>query len=243
MRWLLISDIHANLPALESVLKRASQIGYDRIMCAGDIVGYYPWANEVCDWVRENVDLCVMGNHDAIIAGLVSPEYFNGWARTAILWTMEHLTETNKEFIKNLPLKLEFPENNCLVHDTPVAPMSMYYITDPYDAVEVFRKTDYRITVYGHTHIPAAFVFNGAQVMGIKPKDLFPLRGDWRYLINPGSVGQPRDGVPKASFAVWDTDESVIYFERVEFDIDAVVKKMKEVGLPLELAYRLYEGY
>jgi len=243
MRILLLSDIHANLPALEAVLKRAKEIGYDKIMCAGDLVGYYPWPNEIVEWARENVDLCVMGNHDAIIAGLFEPDTFTSSARAAILWTNEVISDKNREFIKNLPIKLEFENNHCLVHDTPLYPMSMQYITSPYEAAEVFQKTNYSRVFYGHTHLPAIFVFNGAQIAGFKGEKFFPLRGDYRYLINPGSVGQPRDGIPKASFALWDSETDTLYFERVEFPIDVVEREIKKVGLPLDLAYRLYQGY
>jgi len=244
MRILLISDIHANLPALEAVLKKAKELVYDKIFCAGDIVGYYPWPNEVVEWVKENVDLCVLGNHDAIIAGLLEPDTFTSAGRETILWTDRVITNQNREFLKNLPLKVEFEIDgkHSLVHDTPLRPLSMEYITSPYSAVEIFQNTDYSKVFYGHTHIPVVFVFDGAQIAGFKGQNLFPLRGDYRYLINPGSVGQPRDGIPKASFALWDTEEKVLYFERVEFDIEKVEKEMKRLGLPLELAYRLYKG-
>ncbi len=245
MRILLLSDIHANLPALEAVLKEAKKLTYDRIICAGDLVGYYPWPNEVVEWAKGNVDLCVLGNHDAIVAGLISPDTFSSHAREAILWTDKVLTGENRNYLKSLPLKVEFEIDgkNCLVHDTPLYPLSMEYITSPYGAVEIFRNTDYRKVFFGHTHIPSVFVEANGQIVGLKPKGLFPLNGNYRYLINPGSVGQPRDGIPKASFALWDTEGGTLIFERVEFDIDKVVREIERKGLPIELGLRLYRGY
>jgi predicted phosphodiesterase len=242
MRFLILGDIHANLPALEAVLKDAKTVGFDRIICTGDVVGYYPWPNEVVNWVRENVDVCVLGNHDAIVAGLLSPDTFSSHAREAIEWTDRIISSRNREFLKSLPLKVDFLEKTCAVHDTPVYPLSMIYITDPYGAAEVFRKTDYEKVFYGHTHIPAIFLTDGVQIFGTKPGEFFPLREGWRYLINPGSVGQPRDGVPKASYMVWDDEENVIYHRRIEFDIGAVIAAVERTGLPPELGYRLLRG-
>ena len=242
MRVLLISDIHANLPALEAVLKEAKKIGFDEIWCAGDIVGYYPWPNEVAQWVRENVNRCVMGNHDAIVAGLVSPEYFSSAAYEAILWTLKELDEENRAFISSLPLYEEI-ESTFLVHDTPLEPMSMYYILSPQEALEVFRNTPYGKIIYGHTHIPVLYGYNGRELKVISNLDGYKLEEGFRYMLNPGSVGQPRDGVPLASFVVWDTDKGLLFHKRVDFDKEKVLKEVVKKGLPAVLGYRLFKGY
>ncbi|NPB05754.1 MAG: metallophosphoesterase family protein [Aquificae bacterium] len=245
MRILLLSDVHANLVALEAVLKSAKKLAYDKIFCAGDLVGYYPWPNEVVEWAKGSVDVCVMGNHDAVVAGLVDPATFSGPARAAISWTDRVLTDRNRRYLSSLPLKVEFEAfgKNALVHDTPLRPLSMEYVLSPFEAAEIFEKTDYGRVFYGHTHVPVVFEGSERGVVGLKPEGLFFLKSENRYLINPGSVGQPRDGVPKASFALWDLEEDALYFERVEFDVEKVIRELKAKGLPLELGYRLYEGY
>ena len=242
MRVLLISDIHGNLPALESVLKEAKRLGYDTVWCAGDIVGYYPWVNEVCQWVRENVEYCVLGNHDAVIAGLVNPEYFSSAAYEAIVWTMENLSEENKKFISSLPVVKDLGDT-ILVHDTPLRPMSMEYILYPEQALKVLQNTDRRFTIYGHTHIPVVYEYSPEGLTIYYKSQQVVLRENSRYLINPGSVGQPRDGVPLASFAIWDRDKNLLIRKRVDFDKDRVLKEVIKRGLPPELGYRLFEGY
>jgi diadenosine tetraphosphatase ApaH/serine/threonine PP2A family protein phosphatase len=241
MRILILSDIHANWPALEAVLNEAQKIGFDQIWCAGDIVGYYPWCNEVTQWVRENVQRCVMGNHDAIIAGLISPDYFSSWAYRAIVWTLQELSEENKKFISNLPLVLKSGDT-ILVHDTPLRPLSMEYILYPEEALEVLKNTPQRFTFYGHTHIPILFELGEGELKVVYQMDGYTLRGDRKYLINPGSVGQPRDGIPLASFLIWDTERNLLFHKRVDFDKEKVIRELKKRNLPEELGYRLLKG-
>ena len=241
MRVLILGDIHANLPALESVIKSAKEIGFDAIWCTGDIVGYYPWCNEVTQWVRENAQKCVMGNHDAIIAGLLSPEYFSDWAYTSIVWTEKELSEENKKFISQLRLVLKEGETT-LVHDTPLRPLSMEYILSPQEALEVMQKTPYRVVFYGHTHIPILFELGKNELKVVYEINGYTLRRDRKYLINPGSVGQPRDGIPLASFVIWDTERNVLFHKRVDFDKEKVIKELKKKGLPEGLGHRLLKG-
>ena len=231
MRILLISDIHANLPALESVIKEAKRLGFDTVYCAGDLVGYYPWPNEVTEWVRENVSECVMGNHDAVIAGVISPDYFSSAAYEAIIWTAKELTEANRNFITRLPFYRKL-NGTFLVHDTPLQPMSMYYILNVEDALEVFQSTDYEIVIFGHTHIPVIYAYNGKEIKVVYDLNGFKLKKRYHYLINPGSVGQPRDGIPTASFLIWDTAKGEILHRRVDFDKGKVLKEVLKRGLP-----------
>jgi predicted phosphodiesterase len=241
MRILILSDIHANWPALEAVLNEARKIGFDQIWCAGDIVGYYPWCNEVTHWVRENVQRCVMGNHDAIIAGLVSPDYFSSYAYTAIIWTLRELSRENKGFISQLPLVIK-DKSTLLVHDTPLRPLSMEYILYPEEALEVLKNTPQRLIFYGHTHIPILFELGREELKVVYEMDGYPLREDKKYLINPGSVGQPRDGIPLASFLIWDTERNLLFHKRVDFDKERVIRELKKRNLPEELGYRLLKG-
>ena len=241
MRILLISDIHANLPALEAVLKEAKKLGYDAIWCAGDIVGYYPWPEEVCQWVRDNVEHCVLGNHDAVITGLVEPSYFSSHAYRAIVWTLETLSEECKKFLSTLPL-VERLNSAVLVHDTPLRPLSMEYVLYPEQVLEIFERTPYRFVFYGHTHIPVVFEFDGKRLLTYTQPNGVALNGQNRYTVNPGSVGQPRDGIPLASFMIVDTERQTVIHKRVDFDKEKVLKGLKEKGLPLELGYRLFEG-
>ena len=241
MRILILSDIHANWPALEAVLNEARKIGFDQIWCAGDIVGYYPWCNEVTHWVRENVQRCVMGNHAAIIAGLVSPDYFSSYAYTAIIWTLRELSRENKGFISQLPLVIK-DKSTLLVHDTPLRPLSMEYILYPEEALEVLKNTPQRLSFYGHTHIPILFELGREELKVVYEMDGYPLREDKKYLINPGSVGQPRDGIPLASFLIWDTERNLLFHKRVDFDKERVIRELKKRNLPEELGYRLLKG-
>ena len=241
MRILILSDIHANWPALEAVLNEARKIGFDQIWCAGDIVGYYPWCNEVTHWVRENVQRCVMGNHDAIIAGLVSPDYFSSYAYTPIIWTLRELSRENKGFISQLPLVIK-DKSTLLVHDTPLRPLSMEYILYPEEALEVLKNTPPRLIFYGHTHIPILFELGREELKVVYEMDGYPLREDKKYLINPGSVGQPRDGIPLASFLIWDTERNLLFHKRVDFDKERVIRELKKRNLPEELGYRLLKG-
>jgi predicted phosphodiesterase len=242
VRIVLISDIHANWPALEAVWREIKKIGYDQIWCAGDIVGYYPWPNEVAQWVFEYADRVVMGNHDAIVAGLMDSDYFNDAARYAILWTLETLREDLKKRIALLPLRLDLG-NSYLVHDTPLNPLSMEYITDTYSAAQTLELVDKPYTVYGHTHQPVVFAYNGNQIREFRNFQNFPLKEGWKFLINPGSVGQPRDGIPLASFAIWDTDTNRLTLKRVDFDKKKVLEEIRKVGLPEIFALRLFEGW
>jgi predicted phosphodiesterase len=242
MRIVLISDIHGNLPALESFQKELEKEDYDQIWCAGDIVGYYPWPNEVCDWVWENVKYTVMGNHDAVIAGLVSPDIFSSWAYWSIVWTERVLTKENKEKISKLPILLDL-KDTFLVHDTPTAPMSMFYITNGYEAEDVLSVVEKPFTVYGHTHIPAIFGFDGKNVYHLEAKGTVELPKGWKFLINPGSIGQPRDGIPLGSYAIWDRKRNTITFKRFDFDKKVVLETLEKEGLPTELGIRLFQGF
>lgn len=228
MKLGLISDIHSNLVALEEVLARLKDV--DRIFCAGDIVGYNPWPNEVIELIREDDRIVsVMGNHDlAVLTGDVS--FFNPIAARAVLWTRERLTRDNIEFLRNLPKKLELELEGMrifLCHGSPADPIDEYVFPNVSDSRLRFliSLANSDILVMGHTHVPMLRFI------------------DERLVLNPGSVGQPRDFDPRASFAVLELPEMSVDIIRVEYDVQKVSEKILEEGLPIELAERLCYGW
>ncbi len=243
MRIAVIADIHANYEALEAVLDRIEALRVNKIICLGDIVGYSANPNECVDLVRDKKIKCVMGNHDACAAGLEEPDGFNPLARTALFWTREHLKEENSLFLMTLPREhrvLDF----YLFHG------SIYnlnrYIMGKNDALENFLLLSklpggLGIGFFGHTHIRTAFSLGKAGVEIEEALDL-SLSPDKRYLINPGSVGQPRDGDPRATFLVYDDNERRVTFYRVEYDVKACQEKIISAGLPPLHAERLVWG-
>jgi predicted phosphodiesterase len=244
MRRAVISDIHANLEALQAVLERIKEQEVEEILCLGDSVGYNADPNECLDILRSMNVTCVLGNHDASAAGLEEPEDFNPLALTAVLWTRERLTPDNKQFLADLPR--ERKSGSLLlfhgaIHDTD------RYLLYREDAVENFRllaeTPEVTIGFFGHTHIRAALSSQkGVISFQLVPEEL-KVQSGHHYLINPGSVGQPRDGDPRASFLVYDDRRARITFHRVAYDIRACQEKILRAGLPPQLAERLAWGW
>lgn len=243
MRYAVISDIHSNLEALDAVLSRISELKVDDILCLGDIVGYNANPNECVDIVRRSGIRCVMGNHDSRASGLEEPDNFTPLAGESVLWTREHLIEENKTFLKNLPRKLvidDFIIFHGSINDTDM------YIIDEKDVIENFQlleglPDDIKTGFYGHTHVKAAMSLRRGKVF-LEREEEIKLAGWKSYLINPGSVGQPRDRDPRASFLVYDRFNEKVDFYRVDYDIATAQKKIVEAGLPVELAGRLSLG-
>ncbi len=221
----LISDIHSNLEAFEAVLKEIKKSKVKRIFCLGDIVGYGASLNQCIDLIRKNKIKSVMGNHDYEAINLQGIEWFNPIARNAILWTNKQLTEANKKFLKNLPTYLEF-ENMFLVHGSPREHIYEYIFPDldEFDLREFFAITKKDVIAVGHSHIQFVKEF------------------DNKLIINPGSVGQPRDLNNKAAFCFFDTKSLKVDLRRVEYDINKAANKILKAGLPKFLADRLYLG-
>jgi len=245
MKYLILSDIHGNLEALQSVLQKVSDIEIDKYVCLGDLVGYGASPNEVVKHVREMEPLVtVRGNHDKVASGLSDGHDFNYAARDAALWTRRELSSENKTYVTDLtqgPVVVD--DLFVICHGSPQD--EDYYIFQWTQALPVLRRLDKQIAFFGHTHTPVIWSLGGDELNGEKPPgepDKYSLVGDRKYLINPGSVGQPRDRNPRASVAVFDADEMKMQFFRVEYKIEAAQRKIIRAGLDGFLADRLAVG-
>lgn len=245
MRYAFISDIHSNLEALSAVLKQIDFCNIDETVCLGDIVGYNANPNECIEIINGRNIKCVMGNHDARAAGLEEPDDFTYLAKEAILWTRGQLTSQSLAFLKNLPRRLSFS------HDKLLAVHGSLQNTDEYifslqDVAANFalmdQETDANTCFFGHTHIRITYK---EMKKSIYPcyENIITIEEAMRYLINPGSVGQPRDGDSKASFLIYDTSDRKVEFFRISYDIDKACRKIIVAGLPIELAERLTSGW
>ncbi|PYS55458.1 MAG: metallophosphoesterase [Acidobacteria bacterium] len=247
MRYLILSDIHSNLEALQACLQRAEQAGYGSVLCCGDIVGYGPNPVEAINIVRNLKGMCVRGNHDRVAAGLDEANQFNPHARHAVYWTRSVLDESSREYLRSLPLgPLSASAEAQLVHGA-ITDEDDYIFTEA-DADENFRLTTKPMTFFGHSHFPVVFVSDGpghsAAATSYEFDEFTAVKCEAgkKLFVNPGSVGQPRDGDVRASFAIWDQDRSRIEFYRVEYDVEATQEKMRAVRLPEYLIERLALG-
>ena len=246
MRYLVISDIHGNLEALEAVL-RVADGRYDQVLVLGDLVGYGADPNGVVDRVRGLAPHTVIrGNHDKVAAGLDDGESFNAVARSAVLWTYEALTPDNREYLATLPagpLPIDALIEIC--HGTPFDEDA--YLFDDLDALRAFESATRPVCLFGHTHVAVAFrhedgVFDIVAGPGDTAGTRFEFADDARYLINAGSVGQPRDGDPRAGFAIVDAGAKQIELFRIPYPIEEAQRKIRLAGLPEVLAKRLSLG-
>jgi predicted phosphodiesterase len=245
MRHLVLTDIHANLEALEACLADAEARGFDQVLVLGD-VGYGADPNAVVESIRalEPVAL-VRGNHDKVSCGLESPEGFNAVARAAALWTTEELSDDNRAWVAALPRgPITVDEHIQICHGSPMDEDE--YIFGPSEAHVALLTATRSICLFGHTHYPAVFqASNGgldaARVAGAVEPELI-LRPGVKYLINPGSVGQPRDGDPRAAYAIVDVPARRIELVRLPYDVEVAQEKIRRAGLPDPLADRLAAG-
>lgn len=251
MRILLLSDIHGNLEALETCLERARG-QYDFVYNLGDIVGYGASPNEVVDHSRALGGLFVRGNHDKACSGVADASDFNHIAALAAYWTRQVLTPENLEWVKALPKGPvrhgDLPDTQ-LVHGSPLDEDE--YLIVVRDAYQPLAEMQAPITFFGHTHIQGGFCVQNEQYATLRPiyktdKDaeefVFPMPAAGRYLINPGSVGQPRDGDWRAAFAIYDGERRTTTFFRLPYDVEAAQRRILQANLPDRLASRLAEG-
>jgi len=239
MRIAVLSDIHGNLPALEAVL--ASLSPYDAIWQLGDVVGYGPQPNEVVALLASEKALGVRGNHDSAAVGELDTDAFNDDARAAVEWTMGELTDATRDWLTALERREEL-EGFTLVHGSPRDPTWEYVY-----AVSIARANMNRFTtthcLVGHTHVPLVYRQAGSKTEPWLPRDGSQLGLDERRaLLNPGSVGQPRDGDRRASGMLLDTEQMSATWHRVEYPVDAVQRLMEKAGLPKRLVARLSHG-
>ena len=249
MRLLILSDIHANLEALEACLDAAPE--YDQVYNLGDIVGYGANPNEVTARSRELGSIFVRGNHDKACSGLSDLSDFNPVAGLAALWTREKLIDDHLQFLRALPQGPLAPmENVQLVHGSPRDEDE--YILMASDAYSILKEAAVPLTFFGHTHVQRcllledtgqgkAFAPNYKSAKG-KQEFKLEIKPKTKYMVNPGSVGQPRDNDPRAAFLLYDTDAGVITFHRVPYNIERAQEKIFSAGLPERLAIRLEEG-
>jgi predicted phosphodiesterase len=234
----IISDIHGNLEALEETLDYIKERGIDTIYCLGDIVGYGPNPNECIDLITENCSEVVIGNHDHAVLGLTSTEYFNDFAKISTHWTTNNLTEDKKQYLNSLDFTFK-TEKFFAVHATPSIPTMWHYILSEVDAQNEFKYFTEQICFIGHSHFPIIFNNQAGFTRALNVK----LESEEQYIVNVGSVGQPRDGNPKACFCVYDQETNEIEFVRLSYEVDKTREKIIKAGLPVFLADRLTKGY
>jgi predicted phosphodiesterase len=248
MRFLVISDIHANATALTAALAVAEG-RWERAICLGDVVGYGPDPNEVIDRVRGLVAAIIRGNHDKAASGLGDLEDLNPVARAAVEWTRAQLRPENLLYLTELPAGPRELDGLTLVHGA--VQDEDEYVFAPAQALASLLAAPHDVTFFGHTHFQGGFAYRDSrlEMIRLEPPPGGPsfaalrLESGTRYLINPGSIGQPRDGDPRAGFAIADMEHGVVEFWRVPYDIESVQQRMKKAGLPEPLALRLAFGH
>ena len=240
MRYAVIADVHGNLEALEAVLKKLKEESFDALLFLGDSVGYGPNPNECIEVLKNKAQVLLAGNHDRAAVGLTDTAFFNPNARLAIEWTQEVLSDENKKLLASLPIDKHMKrEHLCLVHSTPKEPEKWHYLLSAWDAYNNFPFFSEKICLIGHSHVPAIIEETPeGKINTFHPKA--EIKEDHRYIINVGSVGQPRDGNPEAAYVM--LTENFVEIKRVPYDILLTQKKMRHAGLPDRLINRLAKG-
>jgi diadenosine tetraphosphatase ApaH/serine/threonine PP2A family protein phosphatase len=246
VRIAAISDIHANLPALEAVLAAVEEAAVEEIWCLGDVIGYGAEPDECADLVRERCAVCLVGNHDLAVLGALDVAAFSEAAAEAVAWTRENVAERTLALLRELEPAGE-REGIGLFHASPRDPV-WEYVLSVEQAEACFDVQQARVTLIGHSHVSLFFVRpatgeHGDEIRGAQSGDdtLLDLAAD-RWLINPGSVGQPRDGDPRAAWLELDTDKQTARFHRIRYDVERAAASISSAGLPRRLADRLHVG-
>ncbi len=241
MRYAIISDIHSNFEALTAVLDHIQTQMVDSVICLGDVVGYGPNPNECVELIKLNCSLTLMGNHDFACLDQSELDYFNDYARQALLWTIENLTPSSIQFISKLPLS-EKLDDIFMVHASPDHPSAWNYIMSMDDAMINFNFFETNICVYGHTHLSIIFTEEENGGYSVSREAHIKIDKKNKYLINVGSVGQPRDYNSKAAYGIIDTVDQHFQLHRVAYDYRLTQEKMRQYRLSDFLIHRLENG-
>jgi len=245
MRHLILTDIHGNIDALEAVLRDASG-EYDEVVCCGDLVGYGASPTEVIEWVRQEAAFIVRGNHDRAVWEDGLKETFNLAAQAAIEWCLREIDPADIEWLRQLPAGPVWPYDFGLAHGSPLDEDE--YIAFTEDIIGLERAFERSLLFFGHTHVQGGWIWGPGEIRPApaptarESQRVLEVIPDFFYMINPGSVGQPRDHDPRAAYAVWDSERQLLFLRRVSYDIRAAQKKIMAAGLPLSLATRLASG-
>lgn len=245
MRYLILSDLHSNWEALQAVLAQA-QSAYDRVVCCGDLVGYGADPDAVTEWVHENVSTIVRGNHDKACAGLEDLEWFNPVARQSVLWTQSVMKPANLDYLRGLAKSPDLVDGFQIVHGSPLDEDE--YVVTEREVAQVAPYLEAPVAFFGHTHLQGGFLCHRNGVRRLRAVDeeatasAYELEDTAVYYINSGSVGQPRDGDPRAAYAVYEPETRLVTLCRVKYDVRAAQRKILEAGLPELLAIRLEAG-
>jgi predicted phosphodiesterase len=246
LRYLILSDMHGNWEALEAVLRRVRRKRFDRTLVLGDLVGYGAGPNQVVEAVRDfsGEVFQVRGNHDKVVAGVEDGANFNPAALEAARWTSERLTPANLRLVRDLPRgPIAVDEQVAICHGSPLDEDA--YVFSDFDAYQIFAAHAAPVTFFGHTHIPSLFLKHpgGIEVALLRGEaGTIRVEEGYQYLLNPGSVGQPRDRDPRASFMTYDSARRLVRWQRVEYPIERAQERILKAGLPRVLAERLAAG-
>ena len=240
MRLAIFSDIHGNLDALDAVLADADARAPDASVCLGDFVGYGAAPNECIDRLVPRIELAVAGNHDLAACGRIKLGYFNPDAAQAARWTTEVLTPAHLQYLRELPYSVEW-HGMRLVHSSPADPEEWHYVFSPGDAAFEMEACAEDVCFIGHSHYPGTFELAGPDVRYTRDESVKGVRGR-RYLVNVPSVGQPRDGDPRAGYLLFDDEALTFQHVRLDYDIPAAMRRIRDAGLPAFLAERLQWG-
>lgn len=240
MRYAIISDIHGNLEALEAVLEHIRGLKVDQTVCLGDVVGYGASPNECCEVLREAEIPTICGNHDAVACGIEEPWGFNPVALQAVMWTRQSLSKENLDWLKNLPDNMQF-KDFLATHGSPTD-RDCYLFTweDVLPHLSYVAESQYDLCFFGHTHSPGIFSADG--IYSVDEDSKFALGEGKTFFINPGSVGQPRDGDPRAAYGLYNSAKREYEHVRVAYPVEVAAAKIIEAGLPAFLAERLALG-
>jgi predicted phosphodiesterase len=246
LTFLILSDIHASWYALQAVLADADS-QFDQIICCGDLVGYNPHPAQIIEWTKANCASVIRGNHDKVVAGLDDLEWFNDVAQAAARWTTANLGPDELQYLRELPKGPVQLEHFHICHGAPQDEDE--YITNAREAAACFAHLQLPLTFFGHTHLQGGFFSKHGRIGAVPQvsrrdrETIIALEPDVVYIINPGAVGQPRDGDPRAAYAIFDSDQRLVTMRRVAYRVQKTAEDIRAAGLPEVLAFRLFQGF